>query len=123
MDPRVKPEDDEDKVIMLKPTKHISKFGKKELDKFFEVAKLAKKNQAFTILKAPTTHTSGKILIMVPKAYGNAPERNKLKRRFKAIFIENKLYEHMLDIIIITRPFAKNYDFKKLSELFLGIFA
>ncbi|MBI2344904.1 ribonuclease P protein component [Candidatus Dependentiae bacterium] len=108
---------------MLKPTKHISKFGKKELDNFFTVAKAAKKNQAFTILKAPATHVFGKILIMVPKAYGNAPERNKLKRRFKAIFINNKLYEHRLDLVIITRPTAKNYDFDKLSQLLIEIFA
>ena len=107
---------------MLKPTKHISKFGRKELDNFFAVAKAAKKNQAFTILKAPTTHTFGKILIMVPKKYGNAPERNKLKRRLKAIFIENKLYEHKLDIVIITRPTAKNYDFQNLSQLLLEVF-
>lgn len=107
---------------MLKPTKHISKFGKKELDNFFAVAKLAKKNQAFTILKAPKTHAFGKILIMVPKVYGNAPERNRLKRQFKAIFIEQKLYEHTLDIVIITRPSAKNYDFSQLSKLLLDIF-
>lgn len=107
---------------MLKPTKHISKFGKKELDNFFAAAKAAKKNQAFTILKAPTSHRFGKILIMVPKKYGNAPERNKLKRRFKAIFIENKLYEHQLDIVIITRPAAKNYDFQNLSKLLIEVF-
>lgn len=108
---------------MLKPTKHISKFGKKELDNFFAAAKAAKKNQAFTILKAPKTHTFGKILIMVPKTYGNAPERNKLKRRFKSIFIENKLYEQGLDIVIITRPAAKNYDFSQLSQLLMEVFA
>lgn len=107
---------------MLKPTKHISKFGRKELDHFFTVAKAVKKNQAFTILMAPTEHTWGKILIMVPKKYGNAPERNKLKRRFKAIFIEHALYEHKKDLVIITRPMAKQYDFSKLSNLLLGVF-
>jgi ribonuclease P protein component len=107
---------------MLKPTKHISKFGKKELDHFFEVAKLAKKNQAFTILKAPTTNPFGRILSMVPKAYGNAPERNKLRRQLKAIYIQNKLYEYNTDLIVITRPAAKNYDFQKLTKLLLEIF-
>lgn len=108
---------------MLKPTKHISKFGKKELDHFFTVAKAAKKNQAFTILIAPaTSHPFGRILIMVPKKYGNAPERNTLRRRLKTIFIEQKLYEHRSDIVIITRPTAKNYDFSQLSKLLLEIF-
>lgn len=107
---------------MLKPTKHISKFGKKELDHFFEVARLAKKNQAFTILKASTDHPFGRILSMVPKKYGNAPERNKLRRRLKAIFLQNKLYEYKIDIVVITRPAAKNYDFNKLSQIFIDIF-
>lgn len=107
---------------MLKPTKHISKFGRKELDSFFAAARAAKKNQAFTILKVPKTHPFGKILIMVPKAYGSAPERNRLKRRFKSIFIENKLYERDLDIVIITRPAAKKYDFLQLSQLLIEVF-
>jgi ribonuclease P protein component len=107
---------------MLKPTKHISKFGKKELDHFFAVAKPAKKNQAFTILIAPTTYPFGRILSMVPKKYGNAPERNKLRRRLKAIFLQNKLYEHNIDVIVITRPAAKNYDFSQLTKLLLEIF-
>ena len=107
---------------MLKPTKHISKFGKKELDQFFANAKLVKKNQAFTILKASTQHPFGKILTMVPKAYGSAPERNKLKRRIKSIFIENQFYTKKFNIVIITRPAAKNYDFSKISELIIQIF-
>jgi ribonuclease P protein component len=107
---------------MLKPTKHISKFGKKELDHFFEVAKLAKKNQAFTILAAPTSCSFGRILSMVPKKYGNAPERNRLRRQLKAIYIQNKLYEHNTDLIVITRPAAKKYDFQGLTKLLLEIF-
>ena len=107
---------------MLKPTKFNSKFGKKELDHFFEVAKLAKKNQAFTILKAPSQQSFGRILAMVPKKYGTSPERNRLKRQLKAIFTQNKLYEYKLDLIFITRPTAKNYDFSELTQLLFSLF-
>ncbi len=86
------------------------------------MAKAAKKNQAFTILIAPTTHPFGRILMMVPKKYGNAPERNTLRRRLKTIFVENKLYEHKMELVVITRPTAKNYDFLQLSKLLLEIF-
>ncbi len=107
---------------MLKPTKHISNFSKKELDHFFAIAKAAKKNQAFTILIAPTTHPFGRILIMIPKAYGNAPERNRLRRQLKSIFIQEKLYEHKSDLVIISRPAAKKYDFQNLSQLLIEVF-
>lgn len=107
---------------MLNPAKLISKFGKKELDHFFAIAKCAKKNQAFTFLVAPSHAQFGRLLAIVPKKYGNAPARNKLRRQLKAIFLTNKLYEHNIDFAVITRPAAKNYDFSKLTSTILEIF-
>lgn len=108
---------------MLKPAKLISKFGKKELDHFFAIAKCAKKNQAFTFLVAPTHAQLGRILPVVPKKYGNAPARNKLRRQLKSIFFTHKLYERLIDFAVITRPAARTYDFQKLTTTILEIFA
>lgn len=101
----------------------LSKFTKKELDHFFSVAKSPKKNQAFTFLIAPTDQDFGKILVVASRKYGNAPQRNLLKRRFKAIFWEEKLYEKRIDLAVIARPAGKTYDFEKLKALLLEIFA
>ena len=105
-----------------KISNQLSKFSKKELDHFFNVAKSPKKNQAFTFLIAPATLPFGRILIVVSRKYGNAPQRNLLKRRLKSIFWEEKLYEKKIDLAIIARSSGKSYDFDQLKSLVLEIF-
>ena len=103
-------------------TKNLSKFTKKELDHFFSIAICNKKNQAFTFLTAPTTQSFGKILVVASRKYGNAPERNLLKRRCKSIFFNEKLYEKKINLAIIARPLGKNYSFQELKQLLLSLF-
>lgn len=109
-------------LIMQKPAKFLSKFSKRELDHFFAIAKCAKKNQAFTFLTAPSHCPFGRILIVASRKYGNAPERNKLRRRLKAIFLKHELYQHQVDIAVIARPTGKKYDYTQLTTLLLEIF-
>lgn len=104
-------------------SKKLSKFSKKELDHFFNVAKSPKKNQAFTFLTAPAQASFGRILMIVSAKYGNAPQRNLLKRRLRAIFWEERLYEKNKDFAVIARPAGKSYDFEQLKTLVLEIFA
>ena len=107
---------------MQNASKNLSKFKKKELDHFFNTAKCKKKNQAFTFLIAPATLEFGRILIIASRKYGNSPERNLLKRRLKAIYWEEKLYEKMTNLMVIARPAGKKYDFTGLKELLLSLF-
>ena len=108
---------------MHKISNNLSKFTKKELDTFFATANCTKKNQAFTFLIAPTTGAFGRILVVASRKYGNAPERNLLKRRLKSIFWEEKLYEKKMDFAIIARPAGKTYDFEQLKTLVLEVFS
>lgn len=105
----------------LKPSKSLCKFSKKELDHFFTVAKSVKKNQAFTFLKAAAQSSFGRFLIVIPKKYGNAPQRNKLRRQLKVIFLSLKLYERPFDYAIIVRPTLRNYDFEKLTQILMDV--
>lgn len=104
---------------------HLSKFTKKELDLFFSIAKRSKKNQAFTFLSAPapSTHSFGRLLVVASRKYGNAPERNLLKRRLKSIFWEEQLFLKKIDVAIIARSSGKLYDFAQLKESLLQLFA
>jgi ribonuclease P protein component len=106
-----------------KVSNKLSKFSKKELDHFFTEAKSPKKNQAFTFLIAPAQADFGRILVVASRKYGNAPERNLLKRRLKAIFWEEKLYTKKIDFAVIARPAGKEYDFDQLKTLVLQIFS
>ena len=49
---------------------------------------------------APAQKTAGRILLIVPKYFGNAPKRNQLKRRLKSVFINNKLFEYKFDVSV-----------------------
>ena len=46
-----------------------------------------------------------------------AAERNRLKRRLREIFRTNKhLFEHGLDIIFISKPYAASLDYNSLKR-------
>ena len=109
--------------MIKKISNKLSKFSKKELDHFFTVAKSPKKNQAFTFLTAQSTLPFGRVLIIVSRKYGNAPQRNLLKRRLKSIFWEEKKKKKKIDLAVIARPSGKSYDFDQLKTLVLEIFA
>ena len=106
----------------MKPSTHLSSFRKKELDSFFKQATCIKKNQAFTVLKAPSSLEFGRVLIIASRKYGCAVLRNLLRRRCKAIFYENNLYIHRQDIVLIARSAGQQYDFDGLKKLLLAIF-
>lgn len=106
-------------MIPRKASKNLSKFSKKELDSFFKQAKRVYKDQAFTILTHSTKEDFARVLIAVPKKYGNAPERNLIKRRLKSIFREEKLYEKPYDVAFIIRPCAQKFSFEDLKKLCL----
>ncbi len=49
-------------------------------------------------------------VISVPKKYGNAVERNKIRRRLKAIMNNEKII-NTLDLVIIVKPKASELEF------------
>lgn len=98
-------------------------FTRKEIQKFFQTAKRAVKEPELTILVAPGRQAAGRILIVIPRAVGNAPIRNHLRRQLKSIYFEQKLYEYGVDCAIITRPGAAKLTFARLKELIFKAFA
>ncbi|MBM18317.1 MAG: ribonuclease P protein component [Epsilonproteobacteria bacterium] len=105
--------------MSIKISNNLSKFSKKELDSFFKHAKRVYRNQAFTILANPKQQDIARILVIIPKKYGNAPARNLIKRRLKSIFWEEQLYTKKNDIIFIVRPDAKKLSFQDLKNVCL----
>lgn len=95
----------------------LTQFTKKEIDQLWKSAHPALKHGGFLLLKAPAQGPFGRILLVVSKKVGKAPVRNKLRRRIKAIFYENKIYDQPFDWIFFARPSATTLSFQELEAL------
>jgi len=100
----------------------LTSFTRKEVATLFAHARAIERNPAFTLLGAPQTKEFGRILIIASRHVGTAPQRNKLKRRIKAIFYEEKLFECEYDYILILKKEAVDYSFEKLKQKILEAF-
>jgi ribonuclease P protein component len=63
----------------------------------------------------------GRILIIVPRKVGNAPERNRIRRRLKAIFYEEKLYSRGYNWILFIKKPALALPFSRLKDIMLSV--
>ncbi len=103
-------------------------FDKKEIDKAFKQVKLVAKTRGLKLLQAPglffddvnDSHQYGKLLIISPRRSGKAHKRNLIKRRFKAIFYEQKLFEKVATSIVLVRAEAMELTFEQLQDFLVS---
>ena len=91
---------------------------KNEIDFAFKNARLSYQILGLKLLEAPLffrEEITGKILIVIPKRFGNACKRNKLKRQIKSIFHEEKLYNKPILSILIAYKQAKDLSFDDIK--------
>lgn len=91
-------------------------FGKHEVDALFKATIVRYKFEGLEIRLAPKFLPSGRLLVVTPRASGNAPKRNRIRRRIKSIFYENQLYQAPFDWIFLVRKEAIDLDFTQLKE-------
>jgi ribonuclease P protein component len=95
----------------------LTRFTQKEIDKLFTTIQYRVKNPAMDILLCPKQKDFGRLLLIVSRKVGNAPERNKIRRRLKSIFYEEKFYHKPFDCIIIAKKEAVPLSFDALKKL------
>lgn len=61
----------------------------------------------------------GKLLIVIPRAFGKACKRNRFRRQVKAIFYENKLYVHPVASILIVYSQAQQFSFDEIKNFLI----
>lgn len=66
------------------------------------------------VLLAPASGATGKMLIITSRKVGKAHDRNLLRRRLKAIYYENRLFERPYTMIVIAQAKAVEYNPQKL---------
>ncbi len=101
----------------------ITRFTKKEIAKLFDTAQRQVKNRALDILLGLRQKDFGRILIITSRKVGNAPQRNKIRRRLKSIFYQEKLYETLYDCIVIVKKEAVALSFEALKELLCNAYS
>jgi len=98
----------------------ITRFTRSEVEQLFAQAKPALRSTAFGLLRAPRQKEFGRVLIVTSRKVGNAPERNKIRRRLRSIFYEEKVFELLYDWIVLVKKNAVKLEFEELKKLFLG---
>jgi len=100
----------------------ISQFTQREIDALFQASRLVFKKDGIAIRLAPRIGESSRILIIASKKAGNAVKRNKVRRRIKSIFYEEKLYElSPNDWIIFIYKNGISLSYQELKKIILSI--
>ncbi len=96
----------------------LSKFTRNDLNTFFKSVKKKKKDKGLEIYASPKFFDYSRILVVTPRKAGSAAKRNRIRRRLKSIFFENKYFQKIaFDIVIVVRKDAINLNFEKLRTL------
>lgn len=89
----------------------------RDIRQFFHKARRVLHHEAIDIKLAPATQEFGRFLLSVPRKMGSAPERNKFKRRVRAIFYEQSLHKQGFDWGFFAKPAANKLSFAELQAL------
>ncbi len=102
---------------MSRLASRVVSFDKREVQALFR--RIAKRiyKAGLDIRIAPALYSYGRLLIIVPKKVGNAPQRNRIKRRLRALFYKEKFYTLLKDVIIVVRPEAAALSFMQLEAV------
>ena len=93
--------------------------NQKEIRKLFKEARRVLKHPCLDILIAPSSSEQGRLLVVTPGRIGTAPERNKIRRRLKALFYEENRHEHPYDLVLFIKKEALALSYDELKALVL----
>lgn len=97
----------------------LSYFTQSEIAALLKSARRVLKHPGLDFLIAPARKDTGRILVITPKRIGNAPQRNKVRRRIKALFYEEKILNRGYDCIAIVKLAGINLPYEELKKLIL----
>jgi ribonuclease P protein component len=98
----------------MKKIYRIKKYS--EIDAIFKI-KNVKSNAFFTIYQnQKTTSNHFRFAISIGKKYGNAVERNLIKRRLRMIITHVKDEIQKVDFVIVVKRDAKQLNYQNLNE-------
>jgi ribonuclease P protein component len=102
---------------MESPAPSMHKLTKKEISQLFLTAKRVVRHPGLDILMAPASLPLGRLLVVTSAKIGNAPDRNRVRRRLKAIFYERRLSELLFDCIVIVKKNGIQLKYDQLENI------
>jgi ribonuclease P protein component len=102
---------------------YLSNLSKNEIKTVFKKARRVLRDPGLDVLLYPSPTNFGRILVVTSRKVGNAPQRNKVRRRLKALFYKETFYEHKLDCFVIIKKPGINYSSEQLQKLIQHAFA
>lgn len=104
---------------MASQARRITRWKRSNIDLLFKRSRRVYSSPELDIRLAPAQEEEGgKLLFIVPRASGTAPQRNTFKRRIKALFYEEKLYTRSYDWIIFGKKSGLTLSFDVLKNIF-----
>ncbi len=106
------------------PFTSLFSFTQKEVDAAFSHASKLASKPGLKLLAAAATEEQipphGKLLIMIPRRFGGAVKRNRIRRQIKSIYYENGLYTKPRIAILLVYPDANAMGFEELREFLIN---
>lgn len=96
---------------------YISHFTQKEIRTIFNKARRVYSDPGLVLLLHPSTQEYGRILVITSRKVGNAPERNKIRRRLKALFYQKKFYTFKQDCFVIIKKPGVHATYAELEAI------
>ena len=98
----------------MKKTYRLKK--KSEIDAVFKPRK-AVKNEYFSIYYIPTDQEHFKFALSIGKKYGNAVQRNLIKRRIRMIIHQNQgTIKRTMQFVVVVHPKSAMLTFSQINE-------
>ena len=108
---------------MSEVTKNISSFTQQDVAYLFKNAHVKARSTGLRVLLAPAQKQFGRVLVVTPRRSGNSPCRNRIRRRVKALFYEERFYTNGYDCVLIVHKDGIATSFENLKKLIVRTFS
>lgn len=104
-------------IAARRVARRITQWNNAEVGVVLKQSRRLYKGDACDIRVAKTTHDLARLLLIVSRKTGSAAERNRFRRRIKALFYQEKLYNKGFDWIIFAKKDGVQANFAELKDI------
>lgn len=90
-----------------------------KIRQLFNKARRVLKHPGLDLLVAPTQEPKGKLIVVTPGRIGNAVARNRVRRRIKAIFDQERLSARGFDAVVFVKKEGVLLNYAQLKRIIL----